>query len=418
MKKVSLPIQILIGIVASLLFTIFHISQVWDASTTLFYIKPIGIAFINSLKIVSVPLVVTSILVGINNIKNTAKIYAIGLKALFFYTSTTFLAVSFGLLVGNLMKLGKLFTEDTKRAFTSGYEAYKVALQTINHTEAPASFVSDNLLKAFSDNGNLLFIVLFAIVFGIALLGIRSERRKAVVLFFEGINDAFVEITKFIMRLAPFGIFALITSVLIEQSQGNLANVGEFLVVMAWYSATVLFCLGFMVFVVYPFLVTLFSKVGWGEFLKAMQPAQLVAFSTSSSSATLPITMKCVERLGVPEEISSFVLPIGATVNMDGTAMYQAIAIMFIAQTYGVELSIMQQIMIGVYLTTYSVGIAGLPGVSLGVTSMLLLWLNIPPEGIALIILPDRILDMCRTVTNITGDASVAVIIAGLEKKR
>ena len=218
------------------------------------------------------------------------------------------------------------------------------------------------------------------------------------------------------MRLAPVGVFALVASLLVEVAGDNPHEIFEILYALLWYVATTILGLAFMTFIVYPILLSLFTKVSYVKFFKGIHPAQLIAFTTSSSAAALPVTMERVEKhLGISEEISSFVLPLGATVNMDGTSLYQGITVVFIAQALGLDLSIATQLTIVVNVAISSIGVAGVPGGALVTATMLLQSIGIPAAGLALILAPDRILDMCRTATNITGDAAVAVVIASSE---
>ena len=299
-------------------------------------------------------------------------------------------------------------------------EEHRAAIQEI-HQGGPLQFLVDlipeNLFEALSSNFNLLQVVVIAIILGIALLKIPPRKSKPVILFFEGLNDAIIELIRFIMKLAPLGVFALVASLLIEiAGDSNPGEVFEILYALLWYMATVVFGLLLLTSVVYPIILKLFTKMGYIHFFTGIRPAQLIAFTTSSSSAALPVTMEQVEKhLGVSEEISSFVLPLGATVNMNGTALYQGIAIVFIAQALGMNLPISAQLVIVANVAISSIGVAGVPGAAMVTTTMILQSIGIPAGGLALILAPDRILDMCRTVTNITGDATVAVVIASSE---
>jgi Na+/H+-dicarboxylate symporter len=286
-----------------------------------------------------------------------------------------------------------------------------------NPLQLLVDLVPENLVASMSNNENLLQVVLVAILLGVALLKVPPRKSRPVVLFFEGLNDAIIELIRFIMKLAPIGVFALVASLLVEVAGDNNPNeVFEILYVLLWYVATVIFGLALMTFVVYPIILRLFTKIGYINFFQGIYPAQLVAFTTSSSSATLPVTMERVEKhLGISEEISRFVLSLGATVNMDGTALYQGVSIVFIAQALGLYLPVTAQLVIVANVVISSIGVAGVPGGAMVTTMVLLQSLGIPSSGIALILAPDRILDMCRTVTNITGDAVAAVIIASSE---
>lgn len=424
MKKLSLHIQIFIGLVAGLAFAMLSIRLGWSTTFTINYIKPFGTIFLNSLKMIAVPLIFASLITGITNIEDVAKLSRIGGKTFFIYTTTTVLAVILGLTIANLAKPGEIISEQTRDRLMSLYgdqaEQHGDVLQQTNQG-GPLQFLIDlipeNLFKALSDNFNLLQVVVVAIILGIALLKIPLRKRKPVILFFEGLNDAIIELVRFIMQLAPLGVFALVASLLIEIAGGNSpGEILEILFALLWYVATVILGLLLLTYIVYPSILKLFTKIGYTHFFKSIQPAQLIAFTTSSSSAALSVTMKQVEKhLGVSENISSFVLPLGATVNMDGTALYQGIAIVFIAQALGMNLSTSAQLMIVANVAISSIGVASVPGAAMITTAMILQSIGIPAAGIALILVPDRILDMCRTATNITGDAMVAVLIGSSE---
>lgn len=426
MRKVALHVQILVGMALGLAFALLSVKLGWPASLTTNYIKPFGTVFLNSLKMVAMPLVFVSLVVGVTSIEDMTKLSRIGGKTFFIYTTTTVVAVALGLTIANLIEPGKVITEQTRDRLMTLYagEAEKrgETIQTIQNPDAPlqifVDLVPENLVASMSKNKNLLQVVLVAIMLGIALLRIPPRKSRPVVLFFEGINDAIIELIRFIMNLAPIGAFSLIASLLVEVvGDSKPSEIFEILYALLWYVVTVIFGLACMTFIVYPIMLRLFTRMSYIQFFKGIYPAQLVAFTTSSSSATLPATMERVEKhLGISEEISGFVLPLGATVNMDGTALYQGIAIVFIAQALGIELSTTAQLVIVANVVISSIGVAGVPGGAMVTTMMLLQSLGIPAAGLALILAPDRILDMCRTVTNITGDAVVAIIIASSEE--
>mgnify|MGYP001053998378 CR=1 FL=1 len=424
MKKIELHIQILIGLALGLCFALLSIQLGWPVSFTLHYIKPFGTVFLNSLKMIAIPLVFVSLVIGITSIEDTTKLSRIGGKTFIIYTITTILAVILGLAVANIIKPGEVISEQTRDSLLKLYggqaEQHSVSFEQIKAT-GPLQFLVDlvpeNLFQALGNNMNLLQVVLVATMLGIALLKIPVRKSKPVILFFSGINEAIIELVGFIMKLAPFGVFALVSSLLIEIAGGsNTYEVFEILYALLWYVGTVVLGLAVMTLVIYPVMMRLFTKKSYLTFLKQIRPAQLIAFTTSSSSAALPVTMERVEKhLGVSEEISNFVLPLGATVNMDGTAVYQGVAIVFIAQALGIKLSLETQFMIVANVAISSIGVAGVPGAAMVTTTMILHAIGIPAVGLALILAPDRILDMCRTVTNITGDAVVAVVVASTE---
>jgi proton glutamate symport protein len=425
MKKITLHIQILIGLVWGLSFALLSVKLGWAPSFTINYIKPLGTVFLNSLKMVAIPLIFVSLVVGVTSIEDIAKLSRIGGKTFLVYTATTILAVALGLMIANLIKPGKVISEKTRDRLMILYngeaEQHVATTQATKEQGNPlqllVDLVPENLVASMSNNENLLQVVLVAILLGVALLKVPPRKSRPVVLFFEGLNDAIIELIRFIMKLAPIGVFALVASLLVEVAGDNNPNeVFEILYALLWYVATVIFGLALMTFVVYPIILRLFTKIGYINFFQGIYPAQLVAFTTSSSSATLPVTMERVEKhLGISEEISRFVLSLGATVNMDGTALYQGVSIVFIAQALGLYLPVTAQLVIVANVVISSIGVAGVPGGAMVTTMVLLQSLGIPSSGIALILAPDRILDMCRTVTNITGDAVAAVIIASSE---
>lgn len=425
MKKVALHIQILAGLFLGLLFAIVSVKLGWPTHFTISYIKPFGTIFLNSLKMIAIPLIFVSLVVGVTSIEDVTKLSRIGGKTFFIYTVTTILAVVLGLMIANLIKPGQIISEQTRHhlmtLYTGEAAQHDVAMQVIQEQAEPLQFllglVPDNIIASMGDNTNLLQVVLVAVLFGIALLQITPRKSRPVILFFEGINDAIIELIRFIMKLAPIGVFALVASLLIEVARDNNPNeVFEILHALLWYVVTVVSGLALITYVVYPITMRLFTKMGYFQFFRGIYPAQLVAFTTSSSSATLPVTMERSEKyLGISESMSSFVLPLGATVNMAGTALYQGVAIVFIAQALGLDLPITAQLGVVANVVISSLGVASVPGGAMVTTMMLLQSLGIPAAGLALILAPDRILDMCRTVTNITGDAAVAVIIASSE---
>lgn len=424
MRRFPLHIQIFISLVLGLVFAILSIQLGLPAAITVNYIKPFGTVFLNSLKLVAIPLIFASLVVGVTSIEDVTKLSRIGGKTFLIYTSTTIMAVILGLTIANVIQPGRVISEHTRDRLMALY-ANEAAQRSSTVQEmkknGPLQFLVDlvpeNMVNTISNNLNLLQVVLMAIVFGIALLKIPPRKSKPVINFFEGLNEAIVEIIRFIMRMAPIGVFALVSSLLVEVAGDNdPGEVFEVLYALLWYGVTTVFGLALMTFAVYPLMLKIFTKITYIDFFKGMRPAQLVAFTTSSSSAALPVTMERVERhLGVSEEISSFVLPLGATVNMDGTALYQGIAIVFIAQALGLDLSITAQLTIVANVALSSIGVAGVPGAAMVTTTMILQTIGIPSAGLALILAPDRILDMCRTATNITGDAAVAVIVASSE---
>lgn len=423
MKKIPLHTKIIVGLVLGLLFGMASIQFGWNAQFTIDYIKPIGTIFVNSLKMIAVPLVLASLIVGVANLGDISKLSRIGGKTISLYLVTTILAVTIGLLAVNLLKPGHKLPTETRDQLMSLYninaeQSSDVAGQLQNQSplQPLVDIIPENFFAATTDNSAMLQVVFFAIIVGIALLQIPKEKGSAVINFFDGLNDVIIKIVEYIMIFAPYGVFALIASLIVEVAGNDPDKAFELLYALLWYTMTVLLGLAAMAFIIYPIIFKLFTKIKYKDFFRGIRPAQLLAFSTSSSSATLPVTMKQVEEeLGVSEEVSSFVLPLGATINMDGTSLYQAVAAVFIAQALGLGLSIGDQLMIVLTATLASIGSAGVPGAGMVMLVIVLESIGIPIAGIALIVAPDRILDMCRTVVNITGDATVTMVVASTE---
>lgn len=423
MKIIPLHTQILIGLVLGLLLGLFVVKSGLPSDLVLDYVKPVGTIFINSLKMIAVPLVLASLIVGVANLGDVAKLGRIGGKTITAYLITTIIAVSFGLILVNVFKPGKSLPADTRDNLMSLYnrnvESRTSAAESLKD-QSPlqplVDMVPENIVAAASSNSSMLQVVFFALLVGIALLQIPKNKAQPVVAFFDGLNDVIIKIVGFIMLLAPYGVFALMASLIVEITGDNPDSAIALLLALLKYSLVVLFGLALMILLVYPLILKLFTKVSYLAFFRALRPAQLLAFSTSSSSATLPVTMKQVEEeLGVSEEVSSFVLPLGATINMDGTCLYQGVAAVFIAQALGLDLTLSQQLMIVLTATLASIGSAGVPGAGLIMLIIVLESIDVPAAGLALILAPDRILDMFRTVVNVTGDAMVCAVVASSE---
>ena len=423
MKKVPLHIQIILGLVLGLAFGIASIMFGWSAEFTSDWIKPVGTVFINALKMIAVPLVLASLIVGVANLGDISKLSRIGGKTIGIYIATTAIATTIGLLVVNMVQPGKILPEATRdellelyKADAGSREQTAEQLQNQSPLQPFVDIVPENFFQATTDNAKMLQVVFFALIVGIALLTIPREKGEPVIKFFDGLNDVIIKIVDFIMILAPYGVFALMASLIVDLAGDNPDRAWELLTALGAYTGTVLLGLAAMIFAVYPALFKMFTRVKYVNFFKGIRPAQLLAFSTSSSSATLPVTMRQVEEeLGVSEEVTSFVLPLGATINMDGTSLYQSVAAVFIAQALGLGLTIGDQLMIVLTATLASIGSAGVPGAGLVMLIIVLESIGVPSAGIALIIAPDRILDMCRTVVNVTGDATVTMVVASTE---
>ena len=423
MKKLPLHTQIIIGLVLGLVFGLVVIKTDIPNSFTLDFIKPIGTIFINALKMIAVPLVLSSLIVGVSNLGDVSKLSRIGGKTIAIYLCTTVLAVTIGLVLVNVFQPGTSLPAETRENLMSLYQndaGSKVGLAEEIKEQSPLQpvidIVPENIFAATTDNSAMLQVVFFALIVGVALLKVPKSKADPIIVFFDGFNDVIIQIVNFIMMVAPYGVFALMASLIVEIAGNNPDSAVQLLLALLKYSLVVLGGLFLMVFAIYPSILAAFTKVPYKDFFKAIRPAQLLAFTTSSSSATLPVTMKQTEEeIGVSENISSFVLPLGATVNMDGTSLYQGVAAVFIAQALGMDLTWTQQLMIVLTATLASIGSAGVPGAGLIMLIIVLESIQVPAAGIALIIAPDRILDMFRTVVNVTGDVVVCTVVASTE---
>jgi len=422
MKNLALHWKIIIGMTLGVVFGLLAITIGWDEFTS-DWIKPFGTIFINLLKLIAVPLVFASLIKGVASLSDISKLSRIGSKTIALYLSSTVIAVTIGLLIVNTVQPGKYFSEEKriefKEKFATKTEAKMEAAAQVQD-QGPLQFMVDivpqNFLNAATDNSNMLQVIFFAILFGMAMIMLPDEKTVYVKGFFEGVNDVILQIVDMIMTMAPYGVFALLASLMVDFSDGDVRNVIELFSALGLYSLAVILGLLVMIFVIYPIILRLFTKMNYFDFFKGIMPAQMLAFSTSSSAATLPVTMeRCEDHLGVSEEISSFVLPLGATINMDGTSLYQAVAAVFIAQAFGIDLDLTQQLTIVLTATLASIGAAAVPGAGLVMLVIVLGAVGMDPEGVALIFAVDRILDMLRTVVNVTGDATVAAVIASSE---
>ena len=390
---------------------------------TLDYIKPIGTIFINGLKMIAMPLVLASLIIGVSNLGDISKLSRIGGRTLFLFLITTVISISIGLGLVNLFQPGAALPDSTRENLMALYEgdAGKRAesaaqLQDQSPLQPIVDMVPQNFFLATTNNAAMLQVVFFALLAGIALLQIPRSKAEPVMAFFDGFNEVITQIVNYIMVIAPYGVFALMASLIVEIAGDNPDSAVTLLLALLKYSLIVLAGLFTVMLVVFPLLLKFMTKVPVGHFFRAIRPAQLLAFSTSSSNATLPVTMKLTqEELGISENISSFVLPLGATVNMNGTSLYQSVAAVFIAQALGMELTFGQQVMIVLTSTLAAIGSAGVPGAGLIMLIVVLESIGVPAAGIALIMAPDRILDMFRTVINVTGDVVVTAVVASKE---
>jgi len=422
--KLALHWKIIIGLILGLLFGIISASQGWGGFTN-DWIAPFGKIFINLLKLIAVPLVLSSLITGVASLSDLKKLSRIGGKTITIYITTTAIAVTIGLIAVNLLEPGKTVPDDMKIKLQNTYQsAASSKLEAAQEVKDRSvlqpivDMVPSNFFSSASNNRNMLQVVFVAIIIGIALIQIPKEKSRPVLEFMEGINDLVIKLVDNIMLMAPIGVFALIADTITSVAGNNINNVLELLSALGFYMLAVIFGLLIQMFLTYTAVLKLFSKMSLKKFYQGIAPAQLLAFSTSSSGATLPVTMeRCEEELGVSEEVSSFVLPLGATINMDGTALYQAVAAVFIAQTLGMDLSLGAQLTIVLTAVLASIGTAAVPGAGIIMLVIILEAIGVPSAGIALILGVDRILDMMRTVTNVTGDASVAVAVAASENQ-
>lgn len=393
----------------------YKIKKVSKIQTIATLIKPIGDLFIRLLSFLAIPLVVASLIVGASSLGDIKHLGRIGSKTFALYMITTAVAITIGLVSANLIKPGNMLDEGTKTRLLSTFEdeSAEKAVQTldIDIVEFFVNIVPKNPIDALA-SGNMIQIVFFAVIFGITLTYLDKKHNEPVIVFFEGVSQTMIKMVDIFMKIAPLGVFALISA--------TVADFGfEILETLIWYSFTVILALAIQTIFVYGSIIKIFSKIKVIDFFKGMRNAHAIAFSTSSSAATLPLTFDCVENnLGVRKKISGFVLPLGATINMDGTALYQGVAAVFIAQVYGMDLTIVEQLTIIFTAVLASIGTAPVPGVGLIMLVLILNSVNIPPQGIALILGIDRILDMLRTITNVTGDATVAIAIDGMESRK
>ena len=462
MKKLPLHVKIIIGLVLGIIWAFISSALGWN-QFTIDWIDPFGQIFIRLLKFIAVPLVLFSIIDGVSGLNDTSKLGRMGAKTLGLYLVSTVTAITVGLLIVNFIapgshiddaqrmknrisyelwvqntpgvevKDGKNFLNDPAYAglvmeMSDGQELAaqqqtvedKVALAKKQKEVPPLQFIVDmvpeNIILSISDNKLMLQVIFFAIFFGITLAVVPNDKGAPVKNFISSINEVFLRMVDTIMAAAPFFVFSLLAGVVAKMADSP-AEVFQIFRGLGSYTITVLIGLGVMLFAFYPLVTSTFiKKISYKKFFKILSPAQFLAFSTSSSAATLPVTMECVEDgMGVSKNVSSFVLPIGATVNMDGTSLYLAIATVFLAQLHFVDLSLSQQLVIVLTATMGSIGTAAVPGASLVMLIIIIQTVGLNPAWIAIIFPVDRILDMTRTVANITGDATVATLIASSE---
>ncbi len=416
-KKIPLWLKIILGMFLGLIWGVIAVRMGLEQFTS-DWIKPWGTIFIKMLKLIAVPLIFISLVKGITSLTDVSKLTRIGIKTLSIFIVTTMMSVLLGLFLVNVFKPGDTFPEKKRQEFQLMHE------QNVKEKEQMASgmkdqsplhaieeMVPDNIFGAASDNTKMLQVIFFAVLFAVAMFSLNLKKMESVANLIDGLNDIMIKIVDIVMKFAPIGVFALLGALVTDFS----ADAGLFWA-LGKYALLVSLGLIGLLFVLYPPMILLFTKVKLSKVFRSLIPTQMVAFSTSSSNAALPVNMRqCTNELGVSESVANFVLPIGATINMNGVTFYQAIAAVFIAQVFGLDLSLTQQLAIVLTATLAAIGSPGVPG---GGTIMMVVVLGaagIPAEGLALILGIDRPLDMIRTAVNVTGDAVVATVIAHSE---
>ena len=462
MKKLPIHVKIVIGLVLGIGWAFLSSFMGWN-EFTIRWIDPFGMIFIRLLKFIAVPLVLFSIIGGVSGLKDVSKLGRLGWKTLLAYMTTTLLAVGIGLTLVNIVKPGTHIDDEQRIKNRLSYEVWlqendigatqdglnflsdpkyvaylseaqaaeqvtspkldlekKMKTVAVQKESSPLKFivemVPDNIFASLSGNGLMLQVIFFAIFFGITLVLIPEEASAPIINLVNGMNSIFLKMVDLVMKAAPFFVFCLLAGVVAKMADSP-QEVFEIFIGLGSYSLTLFSGLFLLTFVVYPLIVkSLVSKMSFKDFFKNISPAQFLAFSTSSSAATLPVTMECVEEnVGVPKSISSFVLPIGATVNMDGTSMFEGVAVVFLAQLHFIDLTIAQQLTIVFTAAAASIGSAAVPSAGLIMMIMVLQSVGLNPAWVAIIFPVDRILDMCRTVVNVTGDMVVSTLIAKSE---
>ncbi|WP_425237142.1 dicarboxylate/amino acid:cation symporter [Ulvibacterium sp.] len=420
MRKMELHWKILIGMILGLIFGFVMTYPDWGREFVSDWIKPWGTIFVKLLKLIAIPLILASLIKGISDLKDISKFKSIGLRTIGIYVFTTVIAITIGLLLVNLLQPGNGISEDTVAKLSETYASDSGVTSKLDEAlkqkeSGPLQFledmVPDNAVKAMSENALMLQVIFFTIFMGISMLLIGEERARPLKQLFDALNEVVLKMVDLIMLTAPYAVFALLANVVASSGDSDL------LVALLKYAGVVVLGL-FLMIVFYTILVSTYTQKNPFWFLKEISPAQLLAFSTSSSAATLPVTMERVEEhIGVDKEVSSFVLPVGATINMDGTSLYQGVAAVFAMQVLWPEgLLFSNQIIIVLTALLASIGSAAVPGAGMVMLVIVLESIGFPPNlypiALALIFAVDRPLDMCRTIVNVTGDATVSMVVA------
>lgn len=412
MKSIALHWKILIGMALGVICGLILSFVDGGGAFVGNYIKPFGTIFINLLKLIAIPLILASLIKGVSDLQDISKLSQMGGRTILTYVATTLIAVTIGLILVNSIQPGKSISVDTRQELVEAYASdadqkreAAAKQQEAGPLQALVDIVPSNIFAAATNNRNMLQVIFFALFFGIGMILLPQETAKPVKEFFDSFNAIILKLIDMIMMAAPYGVFALLAALVVEAPSLELFQA------LALYAITLLLGLKAMI-VVYSVIVKVFTGRSPSSFFKGIAPAQLLAFSTSSSAATLPVTMECVEEnLGVDKEVTSFVLPIGATINMDGTSVYQGVAAVFIAQAFGLDLSLSAQLGIIFTATLASIGTAAVPSAGIVMLVIVLAQAGIPEAGLALIFAIDRPLDMCRTIVNVTGDAAVSMLV-------
>ena len=424
-KKKRLPLwaQIMIGLGAGVAFGLVASTLGWKQFSD-DWIAPWGTIFMNLLKLIAVPLIFISLTNGISNLTDISRLSRIGLKTIVIYVLTTTIAITIGLSLVNITHPGTVFPKEKRDELQQMYaqnvkEKEQVAINV--KEQGPLQFVvdmvPDNIVQSMSNNKMMLQVIFFSMLFGISMVMLPEKKIKPMKDVLNSLNDIVLKLIDIIMGFAPIGVFALIGSLIVDIVGDNPSEAYGLFASLGIYCLTVILGLLILVFLFYPLLIKFFTKIPLKHFFSTMFPTQLLAFSTSSSAATLPLNMERVERdLKVDEEVVSFVLPVGATINMDGTSLYQAVAAVFIAEVFGIDLTMGQQLTIVLTALLASIGTAAVPGAGIVMLVVVLSAIGVPTAGIALIFAVDRPLDMLRTVVNVTSDATVCSIVASSEK--
>ncbi len=422
--KLKLHWQIIIGLVGGTLFGIFAAWNHW-AGFTQDWIAPFGTIFVNLLKLIAVPLVFSSLVTGIASLADISQLSRMGGKTIGIYLVTTAVAITIGLVLVNVLEPGSLMPPEVgielQQAYQSNVDENAASVEIVKERgplQPLVDIVPTNIVGAASSNRSMLQVVFFSLLFGVGLMLVQTEATATVARFISGMNAVIIKIVDMIMLIAPIGIFALMAGTITAIAGDDLGTILRLLQALGFYSLVVIMGLLLHVVFVYGFIIRFFTPHTLKKFFTGIAPAQLVAFSTSSSAATLPVSFECVEEnLGVSKEVSSFVLPIGATINLDGTALYQGVAAVFIAQVLGIPLDFTAQLTIVLTALLASIGAAPVPGAGLIMLVIVLEAIGVPSAGVALILGVDRILDMVRTATNVTGDCTVTVFVDASEKR-